>query len=271
MQGLAHSVRSVGETILSLFDLAPPSVALTVIAIVSGVGMLWVFGKTTHQKGLERARDRMVSAVYEVRLFPDSLVRMWKSIGRLLGWGFGYIGYTLPAILVLAIPLVLMFVHLDIRYGQAPLEAGETTLVKVTLADGVDGSTVQARPGAGYEITAPPLWDAGERTVYLRLRVTEPGTHTLVLDTPRGQVEKVISADPAASRVSAERRSGLESWIALGYEPPLEASSGVETITLAHPYREDAWLGIPMPWWIYWLIVSMATAFALRKPMGVVL
>ena len=57
---------------------------------------------------------------------------------------------------------------------------------------------------------------------------------------------------------------------ALGDEPPLD-SAGVTSVAVAHTPQNLDVLGLELPWWLYWLIVSIAAALALRRPMGVVL
>jgi hypothetical protein len=38
-------------------------------------------------------------------------------------------------------------------------------------------------------------------------------------------------------------------------------------VTVLHPPRPGAWLG--MPWWLYALLVATLVAFAVKRPAGV--
>ena len=57
---------------------------------------------------------------------------------------------------------------------------------------------------------------------------------------------------------------------AIGMEPPIPDSSGLKSIAVEHQPRDVHIFGVAMPWWIYWLIISLVAALALRRPMGVV-
>jgi hypothetical protein len=250
-------IRRLAGGLVGLVDGLNALAGLTVISVVCGVLMLWVLGKTTPQRRLERARDRMVSAVYEVRLFLDSPGRVWRAQARLVLASFVYLAYLLPAFVILLPPLALLYPPLDARYGIAPLPPGEPALVKVELA------------GATTPATVAPLFVEDERTLYLRVVVDEPGQPVLGLRVGDAEVGKRLSADPARP-VSVERASGLLDLLAFGDEAALAAEDGVSRISVGHAAAARTWLGLAVPWWVYWLIVSMATALALRRPMGIV-
>ena len=70
MSVVMDAIRGGIELLLWPFDQLPDTVALTLISVLSGIGMLWVFGKTTPQRLVGLSRDRMTAAIYEMRLFP---------------------------------------------------------------------------------------------------------------------------------------------------------------------------------------------------------
>jgi hypothetical protein len=264
------TIRRLFAGLVGLVDGLPAIAGLTAISVLCGVLMLWVLGKTTPQRRLERARDRMVSAVYEVRLFLDSPARVWRAQARLVGSSLVYIGYLLPAFVLLLPPLALLYPQMDLRYGVARLAIGEPALVRVELADGVAPESVSVAAPVGFRVTAPPLFIVADGTLSLRLGGAPPGARELALGGGHGLGAKRLSADPASAAVSVERARGPADLLAFGNEPALDADDGVERIVVTHATAAQTWLGLAMPWWLYWLIVSMVTALALRKPMGIV-
>lgn len=270
MEAMTGLVHSAVELPLGLLDRVPPIVSLTLISVLSGVVILWIVGKLTNQKRLAIARDRMASSIYEMRLFMDSPARIARAQLRFFRWSTVYIAHTLPPLLVLALPLTLLYVHLEVRWAIAPLPVGAPVLVKVDL-DVAPSGEVKVEETAGFRVTAPPLRVPGEERVYVRVQIDEPGTHDLRLKVGAHEVTKKLYADPAAPMVSPERSAGLDALWRMGVEPPIASGAGVAVISVAHALRTQEWLGIEMPWWIYWLVVSMAVAMALRRPMGVVL
>lgn len=272
MDTLIHGLRSAIELGVAPFDALPPFWGLTLLSALSGAFMLWVVGKTTPQRRVDIARARMASAIYELRLFLDSPGRILRSQARLLGWSFAYVGYMMPAFLLLSLPLGLLYFHLDVRHGQAPLPTGAPVVIQVSLEEGTDLATVA--PGdlpAGVRVTAPPLRVVDEHRVYLRAVIDTPGTHTLPIRVGDEVIEKRLVADPGALQVSPERCRGACLWASYGHEPPLPGDSGVASIAATHPDAPQSWLGTSMPWWLYWLLLATVVALALRRPMNVTL
>jgi hypothetical protein len=271
MGGVVHGLREVVARLCTPLDWVSPLVGLTLFSIASGALMLWVVGKTTPQRWLRRSRDQMIASVYEVRLYLDSPRRMLAAQGRLLVFSMAYTACLLPAFVALGPPLLLLYAPLELRYGVAPLATGEPALVKVTLAPGAPGEALRAEAAtAGLRVTAPPVLVEDERRAYLRLAVDQPGDHRLTLRLHDRTWDKQVSAG-ADALPSPERASGLAALISLGTEPPLDAEDGIEGIEIAHEARVGSWLGLDMPWWLYWLGVATIAALALRRPLGVVL
>jgi len=268
---LAHAIRSAVEELLYPFDLLPPLLSLLLVSILSGAGMLWVVGKTTPQKALERARDRLAAGIYEVRLFLDAPRRVLGAQVGMIKWSIIYVGLVIPALLVMAIPLGLFYLHLETRHGLAPLPVGEPLVVRVDLADGADGRQVSASEMSSDVIpTAPPLYDADRQRVYLRVEVQRPGTHELELRIGEHAITKRLVA-AAGEPASPERTRGAALFIAATDEPPLAPDGPIEQISVAHAAAETTYLGVPMPWWLFWLGIATIAALALRRPMGIVL
>lgn len=271
MGSLATLLHRAADLLVAPVDLLGAFWGVTLLSVVSTAGMLWVVAKTTPQARVERARARMASAIYEIRLFLDSPRRVFASQGRLLGSSFAYIGYMLPALIILSLPVWLMYLHIEARLGVDPVPVGAPFLVRVDLADGVDGTKVAAAPSQdGLEVTAPPLYDRETHRVYLRAVAPEPGDLSLALDIDGRTVEKRIVAGPSADTVSPERASGLALLDTITTEPALDPDTdGAVAIAIDHPDRRQVWLGLDIPWWAYSLILITIFAVLLARPMNV--
>ena len=264
--------RGVLEALLWPFDRLPSVLGLTVFSVVSGILMLLVVGQATPQKRLKVARDRMSAAVYEVRLFMDSPLRIFAAQGRLVLWSLLYLVYLLPAFLILLPPLALLYAPLEARYGLAPLSTDEPVLVKIHFPPPAAPSEEVTLDGiASLDVTAPPVFVEDEGILYVRLSASTRGSHMVELSGRGWAVEKRLTLDKTAIVVSAERRAGLGHLWALGNEPPLPLRGLVDAVTVVHPPRTENWLGLPIPWWAYWLIVATVVALLFRKRFGVTL
>jgi hypothetical protein len=269
---LVQIVSYAAAALLWPFDRLPPALGLVLFSVTSGFLMLVVVGKTTPQRHLRVARDRMSAAVYEVRLFLDSPRRIFLAQGRLLLWTVAYLGLLLPAFVVLLPVLALLYAPLEARYGVAPLPPGPA-LLRIDLAaaaatPAAEGVALEA--DAAVRLEAPPVLDAVDRALYVRLEIARPGTYDVRLHGDGWEAKKRLSADPNARVVSAERRAGLDHLLVAGDEPPLPAGAGVTGVAVAHPPRPSA-LGLGLPWWLWWLIVATVVALALRGRLNVTL
>ena len=257
------------ESLVGLFDHLGPFWGLTLLSILSGIAMLWVVGKTTPQKLVERARNRMDSAVYEIRLFLDSPKRVVISLGRLMSNSLLYIAAMLPAFVILAVPLAFMYLSLDARHGLEAISVDQPFVISVQLADGVDGRTVTVTPDDGIEITSPPLYVASKNAVYVRAVARRPVASAVHVDVA-GRVEtKIINANPDAEQMAPDRASGMGLFVSYGPESAVDGD--ITAIRVPHQTKDGRYLGINMPWWVWWLFLMMVAAFGLRKPMGVTL
>lgn len=270
MGTIAYILRVGIEGLLTPFDWLGPFWGLTLLSILSGIGMLWVVGKTTPQKLVERARNRMDASVYEIRLFLDSPKRVAISLGRLMGNSLLYIAFMLPAFLILALPLTFMYLGLETRHGMEPLPVNQPFVVSVDLADGVDGRLLSVTPSDDIEITAPPLYLPSEQVVHLRAEVKKQTSTSLYIGVGGRAVEKLIISDPDVVQMAPDRTSGAYLFVSYGPESNLDGP--ITGISVSHAMKDDTeYLGIGMPWWVWWLLLMMIAAFGLKKPMGVAL
>lgn len=255
---------------LQPLDALPRHLSLAVVAALTAWLMLVVVGHVSPQRLVRRARDRMAAAIYEMRLFLDAPGRVLAAQGRLLAWTAVYLAALAPAALVLAPPLGLLYLHLEPRHGLAPIEAPATLVARIALAPDADGRAVRVDCDDGLELTAPLLHAEDEQALYARLAVRGPGTHLLRVRAGDSSVAKRIVADPRAAVVSPERRGGLAHLWSLGSEPPPGPGS-IRAVAIPHPERRQSWLGLAIPWWLYWLGVATLLSLLLARRRGVAL
>lgn len=270
MATIAHWARSGVELLLYPFDLLSAFWGLTALAIVTALLMIVIVSKVTPQARIRRARARIAGAIYEMRLFLDSPLRVFAAQGSLLKHSALYVLLLLPAFAVMAPLLALLYLHLDVRYGLDPVEAGHQVIVRVGIDSDVDGYEVE--PGAlpeGLAVTAPPVFVEDEGRVYLRVDVNEPGIHSLPIRAGGQQVSKEIVAAADAVKVAPERKRGASTLWAFGNEPPLPSGSPVSSISVVYPDAEQSWLGLAIPWWLYWLLIATLAALLLARPLHV--
>jgi hypothetical protein len=264
VDSIAHGLRWGADLLIRPFEGLGPLGVIIAISLITGVMMLLVVRWTSPQRAIERARGQIAAAIYEVRLFLDSPLRVIKAQGRMLRSSAIYIGALLPALVVMSLPMGLLYLQLDLRYGFEPVPVGEPVVVEVAV-DG-DPSNVSVDAGTWGEITGPPVRDVAGGSVYFRLVIAEPGTHELAVVAGGDRVTKRIVAEAGAT-TSPVRVSGASLWWAPTDEPPL--SGQIRAISVDQRAVTLDLLG--MPWWLLWLILATVAALALRRPLGVTL
>ena len=72
-----------------------PIIALAAVGAAVGVGMLGVFRWTSNPEAIRRAKARIMAHLYEMRLFPDEPLFIWKAQAGLLATNVRYLGLML--------------------------------------------------------------------------------------------------------------------------------------------------------------------------------
>ena len=201
-----------------------------------------------------------------------------------------YLRHSLLPMVFILPPMVLAIAQLQFHYGYEGLESGQPTILEVVLEEGWDGtgavpvSEASGKPVVELELPegvareTPAVWVPSERTLYWRIRADTAEDHTIGVRVGVETYEKALPGiGPRIERRSPVRpdRSFLDQLI-YPAEPALPADSPIEAIRVAlpdgdlpvGPWRLETLAGIPA-WMVAYFVLSIAFAFALRKPMGV--
>jgi hypothetical protein len=101
-----------------------PGLGLALLSASAGVGMLWVFQKTSNQARIKAVKRLVQAHLLELRIYRDEPGVMWQAQKSLLGANLRYMALMLQPALVMAIPFAILLVHLDAFYGRSPLPVG---------------------------------------------------------------------------------------------------------------------------------------------------
>ena len=276
-------MRIVNRLLGAVFDLLvlpfqslPSVVGLTVISLLVSVGMLVGFRRTSDQHALDQVKRRIHAGVYEIRLFRDDLRTMFAAQIGIFRATMTYFRLSLVPMLWMMMPIVLVVIHLQFRYGYAPLEPGQSVLVEVELTEDA-ADRVTAANGAGLSLEVPQgvrvetaaVWIPSLREAGWRIAVDQPGAHELVVRVGDETQTKTVRVSGTAVRRSPHRPSGLLGQVLYPAEAPLPRSSQLEAIHVGYTDAEINLFGWRTNWMIAFFILTMVFAFALAKPLGV--
>jgi uncharacterized membrane protein (DUF106 family) len=252
-----------------------PLLSLAILSLVIGIAMLIVFKHTSNQKGLADIKRRIHAGLFEIRLFNDDPRAIFRAQGEILRHNLSYLRLSLVPMLWMIVPLFLVIAQLQFHYGYDGLVPGESTLVKVKLADtaahGDRRPDVSLEAPPGLTVETPGVWVPSLNEVSWRIAAQDRGSYEMKLRVAGQDYVKSVQVTDAIVRRSPERFA--PSWWKEALYPaeaPLPRDGAVESIAIAYPEREIIPVfGFFGHWIIVFFVLSMAFAFALRSRIGV--
>jgi len=265
----------IADTLNGLFDLltAPfggaASWAMLVLSVLVGVLMLLIFKWSTDQEKLVAARRVLTGRVYEMGLYQDHLSVLAKIQRDLFVANLRYLRYSLPALAVIILPMILILAQLDARYGRRPFLPGETTLLRVEL--GPEATTliegIRLEAPAGVAIETAPVRDFQAGVAVWRLRAEAAGHHDVRVVLADGQaVTKAFFVGDDAPRLAHTREhESLGRLLFNPAEAPIPRDSPVRKLRLTVPGRELEFLGLRTSWLVALIVFSLAAGLAVKN------
>ena len=112
-----------------------PIWAMTVISLVSGIAMVWVFGKISDQAIIKALREQIRGNLIGVRLFQSDLSVSMRLQRRIFSDTMRYMKHALIPMVILSVPVLLIMSQLNLRFAVRPATPGEQILVKAFVRD----------------------------------------------------------------------------------------------------------------------------------------
>ncbi len=254
-----------------------PMIALIICSACAGIVIAIMFRFTSNQRAIGRASDGSRAELLAINLFQDDLAGVFRSLGRLLLHSVARICHSLPPLIVIIIPLVLLFSQLASWYEWSPLLADKSAVVELQIDSDhwQQGQNAKLNSFGGI-IEAGPMRDVGQLTVFWRIRPasskTSLRTEQLQFEVAGELVEKSLAVSNTGLHlipINPQRSVNLWEQIIHPIEPGLPRGGSVRAIVIHYPQRETAIFGWNVPWWLTFLVVSMVAAIAVKPLVGV--
>lgn len=271
-------VHYLNAALTGLFDLVfypfrwlQPFWGLAFISLVTGVLMLWIFGKLSDQDTIHTVRDRIRGNLLGVRIFGDDIGLLFKLQGRVMKDTGLYLRYAFAPMLVMLVPVLLILTQMNLRFAARPFEPGESATVKVALADGAAVGrdvVLEVPPGVVVETPGVPAEELGE--VVWRVRAESPGRHELTVKAGASAVRKEFVVGERWGPVSTLRTGrGVFEEILYPGEAPIAASEAVRAVEVDYPPLDIRAFGFGVDWMIFFFVASIVFGFLFKKPLGI--
>jgi len=281
MSVLNSVLRAVFDGLLLPFRDVHPLLGLAFVSLLAAAIVLLVFKRTSDQRALAAVKRQIHAGFFELRLFADDPPALLAVQWSLLRHNLRYLRLSLLPMAVMIVPFVLAIAQLQLHWGYRALAPGETALLEVeldpawrTLPGGA--ATAAGRPDLRLEVPAslrvetPGVWTPARHLVTWRLCVVAPGSHTMTLSLAGTTYAKSLDASERVVRRSPfRRRAAFLDQLLYPAEPPLPAGAPLRAIVVTCPPAEVTILGLSFHWLVWFFVLTMAFAFALRRPLGV--
>jgi uncharacterized membrane protein (DUF106 family) len=267
-------LRPAFDVLLYPFRDLPPWVGLLVVSLVAAIFVLLVYRRVSNQPAIARVKDQIAASFFEIRLFNDDMRAILRAQGDLLRNNLVYLGLNLVPLVWLIVPFVLAIAQLQFHYGYEGLAPGEPTVLTVDLAQEGDFDAprpdlrLEAAPGIAVE--TPGVWIPSRAQMAWRLVPIEASSWELILRHDGEAYTKTVDATAGITRRSPQRLApAFFDQLLYPAEPPLPADAPFRAIRLDYPEAAVSILGIELHWLIWFFVLSIVVAYALRKRFGV--
>ncbi|MEN8006459.1 MAG: hypothetical protein ABFS42_05555 [Candidatus Krumholzibacteriota bacterium] len=266
------------DIIGNLFDLlvvllgGSPLLVMLAVSVITAAWALLLFKAVTPQARLTATRNRLFGHIYEMGLYQDHLRVVGRIQGDLARANFRYLGLTLPALVVLTVPMVFTLAQLDSRFAHRPFQSGETTVLSLKLSAETDINLedVTLETPAGLTVEAGPVKDGFSGALAWRLRAEDRGTHLLRI--LHGTTELATREVVVGNKLTPLGQSSRKDWLhGVFYPgaPPLDRDGSLDELTLRLPTRQTRYLGIEMHWLVAFMVFSLLSGLVMKDALRV--
>ena len=140
-------------------------------AVLAGAGSMWVYAAASPQRRIKELEKESAEARAALAGYVGDFAGAWPLIRRSLAAPLRRLGLALRPSLFAGLPVIVVLVWMDDRYGDAPPRPGETVTVEVLP----DTSVLRGTAVVGFNlggIAASSLIDATTPVNDLRLEVS---------------------------------------------------------------------------------------------------
>ena len=266
-------LRPLIDGLLYPFRGFPAIVGLTVVSLVTAIGLLLIFKYTSNQKALEDVKRRIHAGLFEIRLFNDDLRAIMRALADILRQNLTYLRHSSVPLLWTLPPLILIIAQLQFHYGYEGLTPGDQVTLKVRLEEGtyeMDGTKPPFEVDApeGLSIVLPAAWAPTENEMAWRLNAEAAGDYEIEIRNGTESATKTVRVADDVVRRSPIRVRGFLNELLYPAEAALP-DGPFEEITVKYPDANVDVFGVEIHWMIVFFVLSMVFAFALRGPFGV--
>jgi len=258
------------DLLLAPFAKLPPFWGILFLSLLTSLFVLVVYRAVSSPKKVKDTKNQIKANILAIRLYRD----FWKTI---VGSFFKSLYYTgkyfvlnlVPLFLVFPL-LFLLFVQMDIRYGMRPFRMDENITVKAGFKGDIGAVDVEIQPNPHFRSAMNPVFINALREVDWKLKAGANGSTAIAIKVDGATVSKnlVIGDNLPALSNKKMAASSLEHFI-YPAEKLLAPPTLLKYVYIKYPARSISFLGFHAHWLVYYLVLTMIIALALKNKFGV--
>ena len=275
MNFLLHYLNLIFDIFLWPFSSMPEYIDIFVLSLISAVIFLYIFKKTSNQEKIKLYKQRIYGHILQIVIYKDQLGVIFKSIFHILKNNVIYLGYMLPPLLFMVIPLWLFSTQINNRVGYSPLDKNQTFILRINLDKNITSYNnqslehVHVSTSDGITIDSDPLRIFSEGSILLRAKVTNTDSENyirLYLDNSKEVLEKKIVTSDNKKHGFASEKSKFQflKSLTVNAETFIPDHSPFKSVIVSYQRQT-----LPLVWWnmdplIIYLVLVLILAFLLK-------
>jgi hypothetical protein len=238
------------------------------VSVLTALMVLLVYKYFSSQEAIKEVKDRVKAHILEIRLFQDDPVLMGRALRAVLLENLKYLGLNLKPFLIVFLPIFLMLIQMETRFGCRPLLPNESALVRTfwrSTHPGNKGPGPTLIAGDGLSLESPPVRLEKGREIDWRIRVDSMDRTGFVLESNDAPVplrvvvsEKIVPVSP---------RNVQKGAVELLWNPagqPLPRGGDLLAVEIDYPRRDFQLFGCKVHWVWPFLVVSLLAGYLLK-------
>lgn len=272
MNAILAFITKAFDLILYPFSTLAPVFGVAFMSFLTALFVLWVYSRVSNQTAIKRLRKRIQAYFLGIYLFRNDLSLIIESMLRIFSNTFLYIGHSLRPLAVVIIPIALVCVQMQLRYGHSNLKPGDRVMTAAGLTpqrwDLAGGVTLHASDGLSLD--SPPLTISSLREIDWDVMINRPGKQSLTFAVNGTVVRKDLYVGNRIHRTyPATRKASF--WNALVYPggETIDTHSPFQYVMIHYPSARIGFLGLHLHWSIVYFLLAIIFGLLLKRFFGV--
>jgi hypothetical protein len=248
----------------------PPFWNIFFLSLLTSLFVLAVYRVVSNPKKVRDTKNQIKAHILAIRLYRDFWKVIIVSFFKSLFYTGKYFVLNVVPLLLLFPLLFILFVQMDVRYGMRPFRVNEDIMVKAGFSQDIGKLSVELQADPHFQVRMNPVFINSLREVNWKLRASRNGAGVIAISLNGTTVRKNLLIGASVTALSNKKlaASNWEHFI-YPFEKLLAPAPALRYIALQYPSRSIDFLGLHTHWLVYYLVLTMIIALALKKKFGV--